>query len=192
LVLEGFLAMYKVTPSGKRQIVAFHLAGDIPDLQSAQLDVLDTSLGTLTPAKVAFIRHEAINEVCERHFNIARALWRQTLIDAAIFREWVVNVGRRDALNALSHIMCEFVVRMRAMGLAEDHQCELPMTQAELGDAMGISTVHVNRTLQELRALGLIRLTGARLTVLDWDRLKEIGEFDPAYLHLRNKAAAAE
>jgi CRP-like cAMP-binding protein len=192
LVLEGFLAMYKVTPTGKRQIVAFHMAGDIPDLQSAQLEVLDTSLGTLTPAKVAFIRHEAINDVCERHYRLARAFWRQTLIDAAIFREWVVNVGRREALNALAHVMCEFVVRMRAMGLAEDHQCELPMTQAELGDAMGISTVHVNRTLQELRAAGLIRLTGARLTVLDWDRLKQIGEFDPTYLHLNNKQAAAE
>ena len=190
LMLEGYAAMYKMTPTGKRQIVAFHMAGDIPDLQSTQLEVLDTSLGTLTPAKVAFIRHEAINELCEQHFRIARALWRQTLIDAAIFREWVVNVGRREALNALAHLMCEFVVRMRAVGLAEDHQCELPMTQAELGDAMGISTVHVNRTLQELRAAGLIRLTGARLTVLDWNRLKEVGEFDPTYLHLDTRAAA--
>jgi CRP-like cAMP-binding protein len=173
---------------GKRQIVAFHIAGDIPDLQSAQLDVLDTSLGTLTPATVAFVRHEAINAVCERHFRIARALWRQTLIDAAIFREWVVNVGRREALNALAHVMCEFVLRMRSMGLAQGDECELPQTQAELGDALGISTVHVNRTLQELRAAGLIRLQGARLTVLDWEGLKEVGEFDPTYLHLRQAA----
>ena len=186
LILEGYAAMYKVTPTGKRQIVAFHLAGDIPDLQSSQLEVLDTSLGTLTAAKVAFIRHEAINEVCERHYRVARALWRQTLIDAAIFREWVVNVGRREALNALAHLMCEFVLRMRVMGLAEGEDCELPMT--ELGDALGISTVHVNRTLQELRAAGLIRLQGARLTVLDWEGLKEVGEFDPTYLHLRQAA----
>ena len=190
LILEGYAAMYKVTPSGKRQIVAFHLPGDIPDLQSAHLEVLDTSLGTLTPAKVAFIRHEVINEVCERHYRIARALWRQTLIDAAIFREWVVNVGRREALNALAHVMCEFVVMMRAVGLAEDHQFDLPMTQAELGDALGISTVHVNRTLMELRAAGLIKLAGAKLTVLDWDRLKELGEFDPTYLHLNKQAVA--
>jgi hypothetical protein len=105
-------------------------------LQSAQLEVLDTSLGTLTPAKVAFIRHEAINEVCEQHYRIARVLWRQTLIDAAIFREWVVNVGRREALNALAHVMCEFVIRMRSRGLSDGDECELPMTQAELGDAM--------------------------------------------------------
>jgi CRP-like cAMP-binding protein len=188
LILEGYAATYKVTPTGKRQIVAFHIAGDIPDLQSAQLEVLDTSLGTLTPARVAFVRHEVINEVCERHYRLARAFWRQTLIDAAIFREWVVNVGRREALNALAHVMCEFVLRMRVMGLAEDEECELPMTQAELGDALGISTVHVNRTLQELRAAGLIRLQGARLTVLDWERLKEVGEFDPTYLHLRQAA----
>jgi CRP-like cAMP-binding protein len=190
LMLEGYAAMFKVTPTGKRQIVAFHIAGDIPDLQSTQLEVLDTSLGTLTPAKVAFIRHEAINHVCERHFRIARAMWRQTLIDAAIFREWVVNVGRREALNALAHVMCEFVIRMRAMGLTQGAECELPMTQAELGDALGISTVHVNRTLQELRAAGLITLRGARLTVLDWERLKEVGEFDPTYLHLQHQAAA--
>ena len=189
LILEGYAAMYKMTPTGKRQIVAFHIAGDIPDLQSAQLEVLDTSLGTLTPAKVAFIRHEAINEVCAQHYRIARALWRQTLTDAAIFREWVVNVGRRDALNALAHVMCEFVIRMRSRGLSDGEECELPMTQAELGDAMGISTVHVNRTLQELRARGLIRLQGARLTVLDWEGLKEVGEFDPTYLHLHSKAA---
>jgi CRP-like cAMP-binding protein len=188
LLLEGYAATYKMTPSGKRQIVAFHIGGDIPDLQSAQLEVLDTSLGTLTRAKVAFIRHEAINDACERHFRLARALWRQTLIDAAIFREWVVNVGRREALNALAHVMCEFVLRMRSMGLADGSDCELPMTQAELGDALGISTVHVNRTLQELRAAGLIRLQGARLTVLDWEGLKAVGEFDPTYLHL-SKAA---
>ena len=188
LILEGYVAMYKVTPTGKRQIVAFHLAGDIPDLQSSQLEVLDTSLGTLTAAKVAFIRHEAINEVCERHYRVARAFWRQTLIDAAIFREWVVNVGRREALNALAHVMCEFVVRMRAMGLAEDHQCDLPMTQAELGDALGISTVHVNRTLMELRGQELIVLENGTLTIPDWDRLREAGEFDPLYLHLRRAA----
>ena len=190
LVLEGYAAMYKFTPTGKRQIVAFHIAGDIPDIQSTQLEVLDTSLGTLTPAKVAFIRHQDINEVCERHFRIARAMWRQTLIDAAIFREWVVNVGRREALNALAHVMCEFVIRMRAMGLTGGGECDLPMTQAELGDALGISTVHVNRTIQDLRARRLIRLQGARLTVLDWEGLKEVGEFDPTYLHLRQQAAA--
>lgn len=189
LILEGYAATYKITAIGKRQIVAFHIAGDIPDLQSTHLEVLDTSLGTLTPAKVGFIRHEAINHVCERHYRIACVLWRQSLIDATIFREWVVNVGRREALNALAHVMCEFVTKMRTMGLSDGAECELPMTQAELGDALGISTVHVNRTVQKLRAAGLIRLQGARLTVLDWEGLREVGEFDPTYLHLQRQAA---
>ena len=183
LILEGYAATYKMTPTGKRQIVAFHIAGDIPDLQSAQLEVLDTSLGTLTPARVAFVRHEVINEVCERHYRLARAFWRQTLIDAAIFREWVVNVGRREALNALAHVMCEFVLRMRVMGLAEGEECELPMTQAELGDALGISTVHVNRTLQELRGEGLITLRSGSLTITDWDGLRHAAGFTSNYLH---------
>jgi CRP-like cAMP-binding protein len=190
VLLEGYAATYKVTPSGKRQIVAFHIPGDIPDLQSTQLDVLDTSLGTLTPVKVGFIWHDAINDVARRHFPVAQALWRATLIDAAIFREWVVNVGRREAVNALAHLLCEFVVRMRAVGLAHDNECELPQTQAELGDALGITTVHVNRTLMELRAAGLIRLRGARLTVLDWDGLMEVGEIDRTYLHMKNPAAS--
>jgi len=143
-----------------------------------------------TSAKVAFIRHEAINDLCERHFRIARAFWRQTLSDAAIYREWVVNVGRRQAPHALAHLLCEFVVRMRAVGLANGRECDLPQTQAELGDAMGISTVHVNRTLQQLRSADLIRLQGGRLTVLDWEGLKEMGEFDATYLHLNSQAAA--
>lgn len=169
--------------------MAFHIAGDIPDLQSTQIEVLDTSVGTLTPAKVAYIRHEAINQLCERHFRIARVLWRQTLIDAAIFREWVVNVGSRDAPQRLAHLLCEFVTRMRSVGLADAEECELPMTQAELGEAMGLSAVHVNRTLRILRNAKLIELTGTRLTVLDWQELKKAGEFDPTYLHLRKEAA---
>jgi CRP-like cAMP-binding protein len=189
LVLEGFAATYKVTPKGKRQIMAFHIPGDVPDMQSVQLELLDMSLGTITPCKVGFIRPEAVNELCERHFRIARAFWRQTLIDAAIFREWVVNVGRRDAYSALAHLLCELVTRMRAVGLANGDDCIVPQTQAELGDALGISTVHVNRTLMELRGAGLIKLSGAKLTVLDWEGLKRAGEFDPTYLHLRNGAA---
>jgi CRP-like cAMP-binding protein len=191
LILEGYAATYKVTPSGKRQIVAFHMAGDIPDLQSTQLEVLDTSVRTLTRAKVAFIGNQAINDLCERHFRIARAFWRQTLVDAAIDREWVVNVGRREATHALAHLLCEFVVRMRAVGLADGRECDLPQTQAELGDAMGISTVHVNRTLQQLRSANLIRLQGGRLTVVNWEGLREMGEFDATYLHLNSQAVDA-
>jgi CRP-like cAMP-binding protein len=140
---------------------------------------------------LGFIQHEPLRELCAAQPRIASAFWRDTLVEAAIFREWTTNVGRREAYARLAHVLCELVVRMRAVGLAEDHRCELPMTQAELADATGISTVHVNRTLQELRRDELITLTGGKLQVLDWPRLKEIGDFDPRYLHLKSTAAAA-
>ena len=115
---------------------------------------------------------------------MADVFWRDTLIDAAVFREWMVGIGRRSAETRIAHVLCEVLVRMRAVGLANEHACELPVTQAELGDALGFSTVHVNRSLQELRKKGLITLSGSVLTVQDWPGLKEAGEFDPTYLHL--------
>jgi CRP-like cAMP-binding protein len=188
-LLDGFAASFKLTGEGKRQILAFHIPGDLPDLQSLHLAELDCSVGTITPCKLGFIQHEPLRELCATQPRIASAFWRDTLIEAATFREWT-NVGRREAYARLAHVLCELVVRMRAVGLSEDHRCELPMTQMELADATGISTVHVNRTLQELRQK-LITLKGGKLQVLDWRRLKEAGDFDPRYLHLKTTAAAA-
>jgi CRP-like cAMP-binding protein len=191
LLLEGFTCTYKVTGVGKRQIMAFHIPGDIPDLQSLHLKVLDNTLGTISPCKVGFIQHEVLRGLCERYPRITSAFWRETLVDASIFREWLMNVGRREAINRMAHLFCEMFVRMRAVGLAEDYSCDLPITQSELGDAMGLSTVHVNRTLQELRAANLISLERGRLTVLNWPELKRVGDFDPTYLHLERDQAAA-
>lgn len=184
LILDGYAATYNVTGRGKRQIMAFHMPGDIPDLQSLHLKVLDSSLGTLTQSTVGFIQHEALRDLCRRYPRLNDAFWRETLVDASIFREWVMNLGQRDATTRIAHLFCEWVVRGRAVGLVRDHTCEMPMTQAELGDAMGISTVHVNRVLQALRAQGLIRLAGNTLTLLDWEQLKQVGDFEPTYLHL--------
>ena len=111
-------------------------------------------------------------------------LWRETMLDAAVGREWLSNVGRRDALARLSHLLCELVVRHRAAGLTADHSCSFPLTQTALADVLGLSTVHINRALQKLRREQLIELKDRRLTVLEWDRLCEIAEFDPAYLYL--------
>ena len=191
LLLSGFTCTYKLTGDGKRQIMAFNIPGDIPDLQSLHLDVLDNSLGTLTPCRVGFITHEALRDLCVRYPRIAAALWRETLIDSAIFRRWLTNVGRRDAHARIAHILCEMMVRMRAVGLVEDHSCEFPITQAEIGDALGLSLVHVNRTLQDIREAGLIVLKGGTLTVLDWEGLKAAADFDPIYLHLRDSQVAA-
>jgi CRP-like cAMP-binding protein len=190
LVLEGFTSTFKVTPEGKRQILAFHVPGDMPDLQSLHLKTLDNSIGTVSPCTVAFIQHEALRDLCKRHPRISDALWRGTLIDAAIYREWMVNVGRRDAYTRLCHLLCEMVVKLGAVGLAEGRTCQLPMTQTDLGDATGLSTVHVNRTLQDIRKAGLVTFTRGTLKVLDWEGLKTAGEFDPTYLHLQNGQAA--
>jgi CRP-like cAMP-binding protein len=191
LILSGFACTYKVTAQGKRQIVSFDLPGDIPDLQSLHLKVLDNSIGTITSCSVGFIPHEVLRDVCARYPRIASAFWRETLIDAAIFREWVMNVGRRETYNRMAHVLCELLVRLRAVGLANGYSCDLPITQGEFADAIGVTNVHVNRVIQQLRADGLIELNGDRLNILDWNRLKQVGEFDPTYLHLESDQAAA-
>jgi len=189
LVLEGFAYRYKLTEEGKRQIFSFHIPGDIPDLQSLHLDVMDHSLASLSPSKLMFIPHEIVRDLMRRCPRIGDAFWRDTLIDAAVFREWMICLGRREAYGHMAHLLCELYVRLQAVGLTNGDAYEFPLTQAELGDALGLSPVHVNRTLQELRGEGLITLQAGSVTVLDWERLKEAGEFDPTYLHLRQEAA---
>ncbi|HST94183.1 MAG TPA: Crp/Fnr family transcriptional regulator [Microvirga sp.] len=189
LLVEGFACRYNMTAEGKRQILSFHISGDIPDLQSLHLSVMDHSLGTLIPCKLAFIQHDDLRTLMHDHPRLGDLFWRDTLIDAAVFRQWVVNVGRRQAPARMAHVLCELLVRLRAVELVEDHIFDLPVTQAELGDALGISNVHVNRVLQDLRGAGLISLRGKTLKVLDWEGLKTVGEFDPTYLHLVKKEA---
>jgi CRP-like cAMP-binding protein len=189
LIVEGFACRYNLTDEGKRQILSFHISGDIPDLQSLHLTVMDHSLGTLVPSKLAFIQHDDMRTFIRSYPRLGDLFWRDTLIDAAVFRQWVVNVGRRQGPARLAHLLCELLVRLRAVELVEDHVFELPLTQAELGDALGLSTVHVNRVLQDLRGENLITLRGGSLKVLDWEGLKQRGEFDPTYLHLVKKEA---
>jgi CRP-like cAMP-binding protein len=190
VLLEGFAVAFKRTGPGKRQIMTFHIAGDIPDLQSLHIRRLDNTVSTITPCRVGFIEHEALIDLCTRFPRLTNALWRETLTDAAIFKEWVLNVGRRDAYTGMAHLICEVVTRMRAVGLVADDRCAFPMTQNELADAVGISAVHVNRTLQELRAAGLITLARGKLHILEWEALKAAGDFAPDYLYLEQERAA--
>ena len=148
-------------------------------------------MATLVPCTPAFIQHEDMCSLIRSHPRLGDLFWRDTLIDAAVFREWMIGMGRRSAETRIAHLLCEVLVRMRAVGLANGDACELPITQAELGDALGLSTVHVNRTLQEIRKAKLITLRGATLKVIDWDGLQKAGEFDPTYLHLEKPQAAA-
>jgi CRP-like cAMP-binding protein len=187
LLLEGMACRYKVSADGKRQIMSFHIPGDVPDMQSLFIDVMDHSLSALVPTTVLAIRHEIMRGIIEGYPRIAHLLWRETLIDAAVYREWIV-MRDRPAYPRIAHLFCELFLRMQAIGLTNNNTCDLPLTQSQMGDALGLSNVHVNRTLQELRAEGLIVLEGGTLTILDWDGLKEAGEFDPLYLHLRRAA----
>jgi CRP-like cAMP-binding protein len=139
--------------------------------------------------KVGFIEHEVVADLCARFPRITTALWRETLRDAAIFKEWVLNVGQSDAHTRVAHLICEVVTRMRAGGLVNEERCAFPITQNELADAVGISAVHINRNLQELRAAGLITLGRGKLHIHDWQRLKAAGDFEPDYLYLEDVAA---
>jgi CRP-like cAMP-binding protein len=184
MIMEGFVYRYSMVESGKRQIMAFCLPGDIPDLQSMALDKMDHSLGTLRPCKVAEIPHKAIRDLFEEQPRLAEVLWRETLIDAAAFRKWLMSVGRRSAVACIAHIVCEFVTRMKAIGRSDGTTCEFPMTQTDLGDAAAISLVHVNRSLRELRESRLVTVFKDSLKIHDWEGLKQLAEFDPSYLQL--------
>jgi CRP-like cAMP-binding protein len=190
LVVEGFLCRYKLLPNGARQIMSFHVPGDLPDLQCLHLGLMDHSLGTLTASTLAFIPHPALLELTRRYPGITDALWRDTLIDGAIFREWLTGVGRRTAGQRIAHLMCEVYLKMKAVGLARGNGCAFPISQAELSDALGLSPVHTNRVLQDLRRRGLIVFQSKFLSIPDWDALQAAAMFDPSYLHLDRKDAA--
>lgn len=183
-VLEGIACTYKTTQGGKRQVMAYHVAGDIPDVQSLYLKVLDISIATVDPCRIGFVQHDAIRALLRAFPRLGDALWRATLIDAAVVREWMLNTGRRDAYARMAHLFCELITRLDVVRRAPDRSCDLPMTQPELADALGITPVHVNRTIRDLKAAGLVTVRSRRLTVLDWDALKAAAEFDPTYLHL--------
>ncbi|WP_245516574.1 Crp/Fnr family transcriptional regulator [Methylobacterium segetis] len=189
LILDGWACRYKLIGEGKRQILSIHIAGDIPDLQSLHIHTMDHSLATLTEATLAFIPHESLHELVLRFPGIAAAFWRDTLVDAAVFREWMVGMGRRSAYERIAHLFCELYLRLEAVGLAGEHRCPLPITQVDLADALGLTNVHVNRVLKEMRGQGLVTLRSNTLVIEKWDGLIQASEFDPTYLHLTKRAA---
>jgi CRP-like cAMP-binding protein len=187
LVVEGWAARYKLLADGARQITAFLIPGDFCDLHVTILGEMDHSIITLTRAKVAYIPRSEIDALAERP-GLAKAFWWATLVDEAVLRAWIVNVGRRDAFEAIGHLMCELYVRMKNIGLADDHRFELPLTQEELGDALGLTPVHVNRVLQRMRAMELITFKSGLLTILDYRRLESASGFNPNYLHIAERS----
>jgi CRP-like cAMP-binding protein len=184
LLVEGLASRYTILADGGRQISAVHINGDFVDLHCFLIKTMDHGVAALTPCRVAFVPHERLAFITEQHPHLGRMLWLSTLIDAAIFRQWLVSMGRRSALGQVAHFFCEHLVRHQITGTADDRSFPLPITQAELGDALGLSVVHVNRMVQELRMDGLIAWQEGRVTILDFDRLANTAEFDPTYLCL--------
>jgi CRP-like cAMP-binding protein len=183
LLLEGWAARYKVLPGGERAIMAYLIPGDLCDIHIALLDRMDHSIGTLSPAEVAYIPRERIEALMGRGDDLARALTWSMLVDEAILREWLVTLGHRPADKRVAHLICEMMLRSKAVGLTDDDSFDLPLTQEELADTMGITPVHMNRTLQALRRSDLITTRGKRVIVQDAGRLMAFADFNPNYLH---------
>jgi CRP-like cAMP-binding protein len=184
--LSGYCVRFKYVGSGGRQIVSIHMKGDLVDLHNALLGVADHGVQTLTECKMAKLPIEAVQQLSDNDPAIKDALWFDTLVDASIHREWVANVGRRDAPTRIAHLLCEFALKLDAIGL-DQLEYELPMTQDQLADATGLTAVHVNRVLQALEADGLIeRVTPKSVIIGDWQRLAAAGDFHSDYLHLES------
>jgi CRP-like cAMP-binding protein len=191
LLISGFAMRHKIVAEGERQIVGIHMKGDMIDLQNALLRVADHSVQMLTDAEVALIPHGAIKQLALQRPVVGMAMWFDTLVDSSVFREWVANVGRRDARTRIAHLLCEFSLRLKVAGLGEATDYELPMTQEHIGDCTGLTSVHVNRMLKLLERENLIiRRTSRSVTIGDWKRLAKEGDFDSTYLHLREDEPA--
>ena len=191
LIVEGWGARYKMLPDGSRQIIALLIPGDFCDLHVSELGHMDHSIMALTRCRVAFIPSGKIEELTSRYTNLTKALWWSTLVEAAVMRAWIVNVGRRNAFERIAHLLCEMHARLKTIGLVEGDRFDLPLTQEEIADATALTAVHVNRTLQRLRNEGLITFRGGVLKVLDVRALEDAAGFDPAYLHIERRRSAS-
>lgn len=188
LIVDGLVARFKDLSDGQRQIQEIHVAGDFTDLHGFILKRLDHNVGTLTRSRIAMVPHDRLKRITEDEPHLARLLWFSTLIDSAIQREKILSVGRRPALSRLSHLLCEIRIRLELVGLAANGSFALPITQLDLGDASGLTSVHANRMLKQLRDDRIVTFRGGEVTVHDWPRLQQVAEFDPAYLYLDKRA----
>jgi CRP-like cAMP-binding protein len=190
LIIEGFACRYKLLEDGRRQILGYLLPGDLCDLHVFLLKRMDHSITAMSVSKVAVISQSSVLTFTDKYPNLTRALWWSTLLGEAITSEWVVNLGQRTAYERMAHLFCELYHRLRAIGSLDGSSYYLPLTQTGLGDTLGLSNVHVNRTLQELRSQRLISFKSGLLTVHDLPKLERVGFFSADYLHLRNAPTA--
>ncbi len=187
LVVSGLMCRYKLLPEGRRQIHSFYLAGDTPSLESIPIERMDNNLATMSDSRLAFIAHADLCRIFRERPNIQNLVWRETLVQAATFREWLTRNSLLPADAAMAHLFCEIMVRAEASGLTRDDSCELPVTQHDLAEALGLSDVHINRTLMVLRELG-VELKNGVLSVKNLQQLQRFARFDPSYLYLQQPA----
>jgi CRP-like cAMP-binding protein len=183
-IQDGFAYRQKLTASGARQIVSVHLRGDFIDLQHLFLNVADHNVQALTELKVVGVEREALQSLALDRPAVGRSMWIDALVDSSIYREWVINVGRRDARARICHLLCEVSLRMKAAGYASEHGFELPLTQEQIADAVGLTPVHVNRTLKSLVNDGVVQRDKRYISFGDWDAVAAVGDFTALYLHL--------
>ena len=184
LLLDGIMCRHKDLSEGQRQITELHVPGDFADLHSFTLKRLDHSIMTLTPCRYAVVPHDRLERITERLPHLTRLYWFTTNLDAAIHREWEVSLGRRTALARLAALFCEMKLRLAVVGLTQGNSYDFDLTQTDLAECVGLTPIHVNRTLKELRERGLVQFSRGRVTIHDWDGLADVAEFDPAYLYL--------
>lgn len=187
LLVDGWLARTKDLADGQRQVSELHVAGDFADLHSFTLKRLDHNVIALTRCRIAVVPHDRLLDMTQRFPHLTRVYWFSTNLDAAMYREWTVSLGRRSALARMAHLFCELLVRLDIVGLTDANSYDFPLTQQELSECLGLTAVHVNRTLQELRKRDLIEVAGRRATILDVPALEALAEFDPAYLYLERR-----
>lgn len=191
VVLEGWGCRYKLLPEGGRQITAFLMPGDFCDMHVAVLDEMDHNIATLTPARVAMIARPEMEALIASRPSLTHAFWRTQLVDESVLRAWIVSMGRRNAIERVAHLLCELYVRAANIGLIDGSgEFELPLTQVVLADALGLTPVHVNRVLRNLRENKAITLKRGKLIVADTGKLVRIAGFDDNYLHRRLRRAA--
>lgn len=185
LLLSGFAFRHKVAGNGGRQILSIQMKGDLLDLQNSMLGIADHNVQMLSSGEVALMPFEEVRKLAVRLPNIGMAMWYETLVEASIFREWILNIGRRDAHARIGHLLCEFAVRLEVAELGKQTEYELPITQEQLADAVSLTAVHVNRTLKSLEKDGYISRSKRRITISDWQKLARVADFQPNYLHIR-------
>jgi CRP-like cAMP-binding protein len=187
LLLDGWMARAKDLPAGQRQLSELHVAGDFVDLHSFTLKKLDHDVFSITKCTVGIVPHDRLKALTERSPHLTRLYWTMTNIDASIQREWTVSVACRSAISRMAHLFCELLRRLEIVGLASNGSFAFPLTQVEIGETLGLTSVHVNRTLQELRRTDTIEVRDQRVEIFDLERLKSIAEYDPGYLYLDNQ-----